>query len=363
MMREQRTRYAGILFYLVFGLSLLFTESGMKLVQGLQTRADLSGILFPLIALGVAFFTSEPIGFLFTSVLFFFWNVRGGRKPEFGGYAAEWRKLSYDFNSEIINRYDSSNSLENGARKGHAEEQWKEYGPDVFLSYFWQQGPRTLIDWVSRRHTAFFLGLSAIVAIALALILSTIIIVKLQMGWTLGTLSIFLISFMLAAFFGYNAQGARKEAWQMMDIWMRSAFDPQLGRALQDINGLFFGNHEKTESNLKPSFKVMRANDVRIRRDKNERRSYYFDNSIDIVVTTISKKHIELSHSHSVNTESYYVVRGRLLINVEGQDNWLNEGDLLVVNPGACHHFESTDEEVVFIAMKREPGLDDKQMC
>jgi quercetin dioxygenase-like cupin family protein len=64
-----------------------------------------------------------------------------------------------------------------------------------------------------------------------------------------------------------------------------------------------------------------------------------------------------------VNTETYYVVRGKLLLNVEGHDIWLTKGDLVIVNPGACHHFETTEEEVVFIAIKEEPGLDDKKAC
>ena len=114
---------------------------------------------------------------------------------------------------------------------------------------------------------------------------------------------------------------------------------------------------------LKPSFKVMRVNDVKVRDAEHDRRLYYFDDTVDMVVVTNSKRHVEPSHLHTMNTEIYYVVRGELLVNVEGQDLWLNEGDLVIVNPGACHHFETTDEEVMFIAIKKEPGLDDKKSC
>ena len=129
-----------------------------------------------------------------------------------------------------------------------------------------------------------------------------------------------------------------------------------------NITMLVSPEHEKVNE-LKPSFKVMRVNDVKVRDAENDRRLYYFDNTVDIVVVTISKRHIEPSHLHTVNTEIYYVVRGKLLVNVEGQDIWLNEGDLVLVNPGACHHFETTDEEVMFIAIKKEPELDDKKSC
>ena len=111
------------------------------------------------------------------------------------------------------------------------------------------------------------------------------------------------------------------------------------------------------------TFKVMRANEVKVRDAENDRRLYYFDSDVDIVVTTISQTHIEPPHLHTVNTESYYVLRGKLLVSVEGQDVWLSDGDLLIVHSGACHHFETTEEEVVFLAIKKESGLDDKESC
>jgi quercetin dioxygenase-like cupin family protein len=129
-----------------------------------------------------------------------------------------------------------------------------------------------------------------------------------------------------------------------------------------NITLLVSPEHEKVNE-LKPSFKVMRVNDVKVRDAENDQRLYYFDDTVDMVVVTSSKRHIESAHLHMMNTEIYYVVRGKLLVNVEGQDIWLNEGDLVLVNPGACHHFETTDEEVMFIAVKKEPGLDDKKSC
>jgi quercetin dioxygenase-like cupin family protein len=129
-----------------------------------------------------------------------------------------------------------------------------------------------------------------------------------------------------------------------------------------NIEKLVSPEHEKVNE-LRPSFKVMRLNDVKVRDTGSDRRLYYFDKTVDIVVVISSKRHIESAHLHTVNTEIYYVVRGKFLFSVEEQDIWLNEGDLVLVNPGVCHHFETTDEEVVFMAIKKVPGLDDKELC
>jgi quercetin dioxygenase-like cupin family protein len=107
----------------------------------------------------------------------------------------------------------------------------------------------------------------------------------------------------------------------------------------------------------------MRADDVKVREAEHDRRLFYFDDTVDIVVVTGSKCHIEPAHRHTHNTEFYYVIQGRLLLGIEGQRFWLNEGDLATVYPGACHHFETTDEKVVFMAIKKEPGLTDKESC
>ena len=108
---------------------------------------------------------------------------------------------------------------------------------------------------------------------------------------------------------------------------------------------------------------VIRLNDAKVRDTESDRRLFYFDETVDIVVVTGARRHVEPSHLHTMNTEIYYVIRGRLLVSVEGHECWLNEGDLVVVNPLACHHFETTDEEVIFMAIKKEPGLKDKKVC
>lgn len=113
----------------------------------------------------------------------------------------------------------------------------------------------------------------------------------------------------------------------------------------------------------KAYYRVMRADEVNTREDQNDRRLYYCDPDVDIVVTTISKRHVDEAHRHITNTEIYYVVRGRLSVEVEGRSSSLEKGDLIIVYPGACHHFETGNEEVCFLAIKKQPLVEDKESC
>lgn len=110
-------------------------------------------------------------------------------------------------------------------------------------------------------------------------------------------------------------------------------------------------------------FKLMRPREVNKRTKENDTRLYYCDADIDFVVTTISKPHHEPYHRHTKNVESYYVFRGRLVMHVEGQRQVLAEGDMIVIYPGVCHSFETTDEEVCFYAIKKFAQLRDKEVC
>jgi mannose-6-phosphate isomerase-like protein (cupin superfamily) len=125
---------------------------------------------------------------------------------------------------------------------------------------------------------------------------------------------------------------------------------------------LVSGEHER-KRDLSTGYQVMRVDDVKVREAEHDRRLFYFDDTVDIVVVTSTERHIEPAHLHAQNTEIYYVIQGKLLLGVDGHELWLNEGDLVTVYPGACHHFETTDEKVVFMAIKKEPGLADKELC
>lgn len=120
---------------------------------------------------------------------------------------------------------------------------------------------------------------------------------------------------------------------------------------------------QESNQNPEPVFTLIRAGEAQLRERDDEQRRYYFNDLIDLVLVTSAKKHCEPSHLHKLNQETYYVIRGELWMNIAGRDLHLYAGDLVVVPPGVCHRFETTGDEVIFLALKKEPGLKDKRPC
>lgn len=235
MTREQRMRSAGMLFYLVITITLILTDSGSLLVRNVISQLELIQVIIAITSIGVAIFTSEPVGFLFGSIPYMMWSLKGGFKPENGGYAAEMRKLTHNIKLDIIQGYKSVYKNEND-KSQKPDKKWMKYAPDVFLNYYWQQAPHFIVEWVSRRQSAYFANMSVAVSIGMATILSTIIIFIYQLGWTSSAIAAVVITSLLSLFFLHVAQGARTEAWQMVDVWMEQGFDKQLGKVMQNIS-------------------------------------------------------------------------------------------------------------------------------
>ena len=113
----------------------------------------------------------------------------------------------------------------------------------------------------------------------------------------------------------------------------------------------------------KISHKLIKAKEVNTRIEHDDVRLYYCDSDIDFIVTTITKPMISKLHRHRENIESYYVIEGKLILHIEENTVSLTPGDMAVIYPGKCHKFETTNEKVVFCAIKKYPLLDDKELC
>lgn len=253
MTRELRLGAAGILFYLVFALNLLTTQASQNLLgttfslsQATSsqiasspqiTSVDIYQGIAAVVGLGALFFTSDSIGYLFGSIYIYFWNnVSGGFRKGRGGYSAEWRKLSYDVKAHVVEQYERAREIPiKDTQHLKFEKQWESYSADVFLAYFWQRAPRDIVDWGVRRHTAFFTGMSTIIGIGFGLILSTAIIVLSNMGWTPINTSIAIAAVILILMIHNNAEHARSEAWQIIDLWLANAFNAHLAPILNQI--------------------------------------------------------------------------------------------------------------------------------
>jgi hypothetical protein len=232
MTREQRFRYVGIIFFAVFIGNLLLSEAGLKWIQDIIDNPKNSDAIVGLVGLGAFFFASEAVGFIFGSIVRFFWNIWG--YPGDGGYSTQWRKkLSIHPREEIMNDFGKIFDRENQTALNSAiEQRFPEYTRDVFLSYFWHQAPKPLTQWTSRRHTAFFTGMTDILGIGVALSLTCAFIVLSGWHWTIANWILLLTAVAIMATMWCVSQYARKEAWQMIDLWLCRGFSDELDQVL-----------------------------------------------------------------------------------------------------------------------------------
>lgn len=241
MAREVRLRPAGMLFYVVLASSLLMTQAGQGFLFNLlsqSTQADIYQAVAAILGVGALLFTSEGVGYVFETMHFFIWNVVRGRFQQGkGGFSAEWERLGYNrLKSHIIDQYESASKTPGGdGQHQKFEKQWKTYSADVFLSYFWQQAPVRIVNWAGRRNDAFIAGMSNVIGIALGLVVSLIVIWAWNMGWTVFNTCITIALALLILMICWNAQYARNEAWQIVDLWLAGILNPRLHAILNNI--------------------------------------------------------------------------------------------------------------------------------
>lgn len=224
MDREQRWKYVGTVFYLVFAASLLLTNKGIELTSSFLSSSTTYGPIIVAIGIIVGFLTSGQVGYIFNTLYVCYWNFFRG------GYNAELEKLTYNLKDELIKQYETNNRTLNG--------NLKKYGLNVFLSYFWQQEPGHLIDWVARRYTIYFVNMVNIFGIILALVISWSIIWWFNMGPNLYTIVILVASIIFIRISYYNAHVSKEEASQMLDVWVFGVLDPKMNESIKKFKGL-----------------------------------------------------------------------------------------------------------------------------
>ncbi|KQC04801.1 MAG: hypothetical protein APR53_09460 [Methanoculleus sp. SDB] len=103
----------------------------------------------------------------------------------------------------------------------------QEYSYETYYYYFFHKyAPNNLKEHIERRWTHFAVGMTEIVAIIFALLFSLYIIIF-EKHWELTRITYVIIIF--SAFFSiiclYNALLSRRDALEMLDLWMYANFD------------------------------------------------------------------------------------------------------------------------------------------
>lgn len=236
MPREMRYRTVGILFYLVIVLSLAVTqnEKEVLIISDLFTNSENGKLWVAVFTAGVTVFTSDAVGFVMSALFYSCWQRRGG-------YSRLWeKKAGYNPKDFILTEYRKESLQVPDKADVHKkfEEQWESYSSDAFLNYVWygKDTPKVLEEWVTRRFTLFFAYWSSIVGIALGFLVSfPLIHFNGDVDFTEWHVVIVLVALGLIGVFAFNAGRTKREAWQMIDLWIARSLNPRLRTILNDI--------------------------------------------------------------------------------------------------------------------------------
>jgi len=236
MIREQRFRYVGTVFYFTFLLNLLLTDTGLKFGSTLFSDSSQIQVFITALSLGALFFTSDAIGYLLSTIIRFAWNLWGYLAGD-GGYSREWKKkLRIPIKENIIKSLSEKPKEEQPNENESIQVALNKYHYDVFVSYFWQRAPKPILEWVTRRHSAMFINWSCILSITLSYCIFIIIILTQKLGWTdLNTIFCIFNSFLFFALL-FLSHIARREAWQMVDFWFYNLNHLESGAKLEELD-------------------------------------------------------------------------------------------------------------------------------
>ncbi|AGB03376.1 hypothetical protein [Methanoregula formicica] len=236
MDRDYRFKLSGIIFYiLVFGI-LLSTPEGCSLIfhpVDDQTRT----IIIALSGFLAVYISSEGFGYIFNSFFFALWSrtrPRYYQKSDERGYSAEQEK---HFNSTHMRKRVVDFGLNNNRE---VQPEIAQYSLETYYWYFFQNfASKNLNAWIERRWTHFAAGMTEIVAIFFAWILTIIVMYCQKWNWSHYTSIILLFSIMFGVICFYNAILSRNDALKMMDLWIYANCDENGRKNFQHFENLF----------------------------------------------------------------------------------------------------------------------------
>ena len=81
----------------------------------------------------------------------------------------------------------------------------------------------------------------------------------------------------------------------------------------------------------------------------------------DTEIAVFNQRARQDRHFHKVGTEIYMVLQGKMVIEVEGKNYELSQGDMIVVNPGVVHAVKPEGTEFLCrVVTVNHPGTTDR---
>jgi hypothetical protein len=206
MERDHRYKHLGFIFYIVLFCLLASTQEGVQAIERIMTKDTgwNQEIYIVLIAAGFTLFSSETAGFIINSVAMAIFNL-------LGGYSKEVQIPGSALKDRFLRDFDPATTAS-----------FPSYEIDVFFSCYWQFAPEELRSWVTRRHNAFFTGGFIAFAITVAVVTSDIIIACFAFKVSQTYYYALAFSALLLIAMIYNAHHARRDAIQMIDLYVHT---------------------------------------------------------------------------------------------------------------------------------------------
>jgi len=238
--REERYRYSGLIFFLSFLTYIFSTKNGIDFLQEFMNNyydIDLIDSLLPIVGLGIAIFTAEPIGYLFNQIYIMIWNLNWNfLKPDYGGYSSEWSKIEYNIKDKILEELSDINQDPEILKENeNATEKLKDISLDVISSYFMQYSPTYIQNWILRRYSIFFTNRTNNLSLFFSTMLSLLIIHKYGFGFSSTYIIVMLFWFFILLCFFYNAKGARTQARHMLELWLIIQTNNKIANSFKNI--------------------------------------------------------------------------------------------------------------------------------
>ena len=224
MTREMRFKFIGITFYIVLLANLLLTKDAQLFLEQCQSAELSPQVIIAALSFGAMLLTSDAIGYLFGTVFLFIWDVF------FGGWSWFYGDIGVD--KRVLKAYRAARGKVSESDK--LENELRTFVHDAFFSYFWHRAPKGLAAWASRRHLAFLINCSIIIAFCAAYGLS-IAIVGASALLTAAHCVLHLVVFALIVMLVANFLFSLRDIKQLATLWFRGGFNEKLGEALKGI--------------------------------------------------------------------------------------------------------------------------------
>ncbi len=247
MERDFRFRVSGVIFFIVTLLHLALTDRGKDFISSLTNTPDTFQVIVAITSGVFLLFASDSVGFIFSTLFLFVFNLRGG-------YAGVYTRHLGSLNKFIVDIY---NEMELPLPKDYSSEEFgkrlKKYNTEHFLIYFLWHRPDGVNDnlskWVERRHTAYFTSYSFIVAATIATFLSSLIISIYDLGFTPIHLTIFIITAAIFVVLVWNGERAMRDAIAVTDLHAAGFINPRVKRILKQYFPPIMFESERKEDN------------------------------------------------------------------------------------------------------------------